>query len=305
MASAPYPTDLYNRPGASGLRARIARGPLVVQGPLEAEFAALPGSEGIPATFWNAAEPQVVEGVHALAAAAGAELLITNTLRATAPHLAQDGVRQSPQEVNRAALAAARCAPGTFSLGAVGPCGIDAEIEEPEQLRTVRAAYRDQVHQLLVAGADGILLGDFGAIREIDPALEGASVVLDGMPLAIRFTVDADGRLPGDGLTIEEAVRHAQLRGAELVGAACPDFKQGLKLVKRMRSVTDLPLIICGGCPGEPRRGDDGLLFWDESPQELAEHAASWLTAGATAVGGGPGTTTRTTAALSALIALG
>lgn len=302
MASVPYPTDRYNRFGARGLRARIARGPLVVQAPPETALLGLPDSAGIPAALWNVAEPQTVARLHALEAAAGAELLLTNTRRATAPLLAVDRVRQSPAEVNRAAVAAARRTPGTFILGVVAPCGLDASADDAARHEGARTAYRDQIHQLLVASADGILLDGFSSLREIEPALAGAADVLDGMPLAVRFEVDAAGELPAGDLNIEAAIRHAAACGAEMVGASCPNPASAGMIAARLRALTDLPLLVSADYPGDPHPDDDGLLVWDERPQDLAAAARSWLDAGVVAIGGGTGSTARTTAALAAIL---
>lgn len=302
MAPSPYPTDRYNREGAAGLRARLARGPIVMQGPVVTALRMLPDGEGLPAALWNVAEPQAVARVHELYAAAGAELLVTNTHRASSPMLAEDGVRQQPAEVNRAAVAAARRVPGTYIAGAMGPCGIEWVLEGAASYREARAAYRDQAHQLLAAGADGILLEGFTSLREIEPAFDGVGDVRDGMPLIVALTVNQAGDLPGDDQNIEAAVRYAQDHGAEVIGAACPDAPSAGTVARRLHSITDLPTLVTAAVPGEPHVDEDGLTAWDERPSEIAQAASLWLDSGVSIIGGGWGSTARTACALADLI---
>lgn len=244
MPAASYPTDHYNRPGAEGFLARLAAGTLVVQGPLDGPLAAQPGGEDIPATAWNTSEPQLIERLHALYLAAGADVLLTNTARANALLLEADQVHRSVAAVCRAAVDCARRAGGRMVLGSIGPSGQMWTAEDSPEYRAARALCREQAYELLRAGVDGLLLDGIASIRELEPALAGALDVADGMPALASFALDTAGNLQGDGLNIEAAAMLAEKRGVAVVGAECPTTTCAVDAAERLRRATALPLMI-------------------------------------------------------------
>ena len=68
----------------------------------------------------------------------------------------------------------ARACRPEFVVGSVGPCGIDWFQEDSPEFRAARSAYRQQVHSLLAAGVDAVLLETFVSVRDLAPALMGA-----------------------------------------------------------------------------------------------------------------------------------
>lgn len=268
MSAASYPTAGYNRPGAEGFRERLAEGTLLVQGPLGIALSELPGSEGIPATAWNRSEPQTVTRLHALFLASGAEVLVANTARASAPALSDDAVRGGVRSVNRAAVDCARQARGRYVLGAVGPCGLEWTLEDSPDYRSARAAYRDHAHALLDAGADGLLLEGFASIRDVEPALAGVFDVADGMPVLLSFALDDAGGLLHDGLNVEAAAMFAEKRGVEVVGVEYPAVAGAVEVLARAVSATSLPVML--------RVSGEG---------DIAAEVPSWLAAGARLLG--------------------
>ena len=84
-SDAAYDTTYYQRSGASELMERLTCEALLAQGPMGSMLMQGEDAANIPAAFWNLAEPQTVERLHALYANAGAQVLITNTFQASAP----------------------------------------------------------------------------------------------------------------------------------------------------------------------------------------------------------------------------
>lgn len=292
-------TSLYNRVGAEAFLARMAEGaPLVMQGPTGTVLMSQPGGEEIPAAAWNLSEPQTVERVHALYEAAGADALITNSFQASAPALARDSVRQSVSAVNRAAVDCARCVGTGFVLGSMGSCCIEWIAEDSPSYREARAAYREQAHALLAAGADGLLLETFVSLRELQPALAGVADVADGMPFLVSFAVNEDGDLLGDGQNIEAAAIYAAEHGAAAVGVNCCSVAAATAAVPRMAQAVGLPLMVRPNA-GNPHRNEDGRLVWDEDPLAFAAAVHGWVAGGACMVGSCCGTTALTTCALA------
>lgn len=309
-------TSMYDRVGAESLRAALGARTLLAQGPTGSALIAEAGVADIPATFWNIAEPQVVSRIHLMHAAAGADVMITNTFQASAPALARDGVRQGVGEVNRAGVDCARAAHAEHLLGSIGSCGLswtepdsepessgDADLEAPLDdggYRACRAAYADQAAALLSAGVAGLLLETFISIHDLKPALDGARCVADGMPLLVSFSIDDECSLLGDHLPIEEAAAWVQAHGAAAVGVNCCSLAAADAALGRMMSATSLPVMV------RPHAGlpelVDGMPVWAEDPEAFARSCQGWVEAGAALVGSCCGTTPRTTCALDEVL---
>lgn len=300
------PCDYYNRVGARSLMRRLrARGesPLIAQGPMGSVLMSGVGAAHIPPAFWNVAEPQTVANVHELYAAAGAELLITNTLQASAPALERAEISAPMAEVNRMAVDAARRARPQLLVGAMGPCGIEWLREDSAEYRAARDAYRAQATALLMAGVDGLLLETFTSIRDLAPAMRGVQDAADGMPVLVSVTPDASGDLLGDGLNLEGAVVWAEKHGAAAVGINCCSLDDATALAPRLVAAATTPVML------RPNAGDPVLdqendaYVWPEDPQAFARAAQGWLEAGVRVVGACCGATARTTAALAEAVA--
>lgn len=300
------PQDYYNRVGAQELLRRLQvhnEPPLVAQGPMGSVLMSNAGAAHIPPAFWNVAEPQTVANIHELYAAAGAELLITNTLQASAPSLERDGVTAPVSEVNRMAVTAARRAHPQLLVGAMGSCGIDWLREDSPEYRAARDAYRTQAQALFVAGVDGILLETITSIRELNPALQGVQDVADGMPVLVSFAIGHEGNLLGDELTIEGAVVWAEKHGACAVGINCCSLEDASSTVSRLVAAATTPVMVRPntGTPEFDEQND--AYVWPEDPDGFAEAAQAWAQAGVRIVGACCGATARTTAAQAEILA--
>ena len=291
-------TAYYNRPGAATFLERIQSGPLVMQGPTGSVLMSQGGAADVPAAFWNVAEQQTVANMHQLYAAAGAQVLITNTFQASAPALERDEIAAPMAEVNRAAVDAVRSAHPQLLMGSMGPCGIAWLRRDTPEFRAAREAYREQAHALLVAGVDALLLETFTSIRDLEPALAGVRDVCDGMPWAVSFAAGDRARLLGDDLTIEGAVLYAEKRGAAAVGINCCSLEQAETCLPHLLRAARTPVMVRPHV-GDPVRTDEDSYQWEEDAEAFARAAVSWVRAGARLVGGCCGTTARTVAAIA------
>ena len=288
-------TAYYNRFGAEEFRRRIAQEVLVMQGPVGSVLMGSWGAGDVPPAFWNVAEPQTVANVHQLYAAAGAQVLITNTFQASAPALARDEVAAPVAEVNRAAVTAARSAHPQLLMGSMGPCGIDWIREDSPEYRACRDAYRTQAHALLSSGVDALLLETFTSLRDLEPALAAMADVCDGMPFAVSFAVGEGASLLGDGLSIEAAVLAAEKHGAAAVGVNCASIAEADACVPGLLRAARTPVMVRPHA-GFPHETEDGALAWDEDPEAFAAAALRWARAGVHMLGACCGTTALTCA---------
>lgn len=290
-------TTYYNRVGAQELMRRLGDETLLAQGPMGSVLMDEFGAADIPPAFWNLAEPQTVSRIHRLYAAAGAQVLITNTFQASGPCLERDDIAPSVAEVNRAAVDDARAANPQLLLGSIGPSGVEYFAEDSPEYRSARSVVREQAHALLSAGVDGILLETFTSIRDLMPALAGALDAADGMPVLVSFAIDDDVKLLGDGLTIEGAIVFAEKHGAASVGVNCCSIKTASQAVPRMVAAARTPVTVRPNS-GEPAMTEDGPV-WHESAEAFARAGLEWKAAGASLVGCCCGATAKSTAAMA------
>lgn len=289
----------FDGAGLGWLQERIDAGDvLLMQGPMGSELLRQVGAADIPAALWNVADPHEVERLHWLYRMAGADIMLTNTFQASEPALRRDGVDAGMERVNRAAVACALHAGARCTLGSVGPCGIHWLDEKAPEYREASCAYRDQAYVLLDAGAHGIVLETFTALRELELALGAVRSVAHGMPVLVSFAVDDDGDLLGDGVNIEAACMLAERQGAAAVGVNCCSLAAATCAVSRMGRAVSIPLMVRPNA-GDPRRDGDGSLVWDERPEDFASACEKWCAAGARIVGGCCGTGPLATSALA------
>ena len=136
----------------------------------------------------------------------------TPTWRSSSDWGARLGFDQADlDDVNRDAVALVRSVrdsmPGltgpTTVSGVLGPRGDGYSVGEAMTAETARDYHRRQVEVLAGAGCDMV------STMTMTYAAEGAGVALAardvGIPVAVSFTVETDGRLP-DGSTIEDAI---------------------------------------------------------------------------------------------------
>ncbi len=290
--------DYFDRTGARELMERLQGETLLMQGPMGTMLMGEPDAEGVPAAFWNLAEPQAVQRLHRLYAAAGAQVMLTNTFQASAPALERDGVARDMAEVNRAAVDNARAAGSLPVVGSIGSCGIEWFREDSPEYRAARAAYRDQALALLTAGVSAVMLETFCSIRDLGPALTGVRDIADGMPVLVSFAVDERGCLLGDGLTIEGAAVYAEQHGAGSVGVNCCSIEAADAALPRLLRAARTPVSVRPNA-GNPTRTEDGALVWPAPAERFAQACVRWRDAGARLVGCCCGGTPATTAAMA------
>ncbi|HEX9565332.1 MAG TPA: bifunctional homocysteine S-methyltransferase/methylenetetrahydrofolate reductase [Gemmatimonadaceae bacterium] len=239
----------------------------------------------------NTRSPDLVRDVHAEYAAAGAEVLETNTFGANRLKLAQYGLESHVAEINRAAARLARQVAGDQALvaGAVGPLGIRLEPYGPTSLEEARAAFAQQMTPLKEGGADAFIIETFGDLDEIAQAVAAARQVDASTPVIAQMTIGTDGRTPF-GATPEDVVRWLDALGADIVGLNCSVGPQGiLEGIERMAPITTRKLSAQPNA-GMPREVA-GRAMYMASAEYMASYARHLVQAGAKIVGGCCGTT--------------
>jgi homocysteine S-methyltransferase len=241
--------------------------------------------------------PDLVGAIHSEYAAAGADVLETNTFGANRIKLAHYGLETQVAEINRRGAELAREAadaastPGCALIvaGAVGPLGVRIEPYGPTGREEARTIFREQIQALRDGGADCVILETFGDLHEIEQAIRAARDVDREMPVIAQMTIGVDLRTPY-GATPADVARALDGWGADVIGLNCSVGPQTiLEAVELMAPVTARKLSAMPNA-GMPREVG-GRRMYMASAEYLATYARHLVQGGAKVVGGCCGTT--------------
>jgi 5-methyltetrahydrofolate--homocysteine methyltransferase len=247
-------------------------------------------ASGLPAgtipEAWNAERPDVVRAAHQAYLDAGSQIITTNTFGGNHYRLADAGLEDRLEELNRLGVELAREVVGERAWlgGSVGPTGQLLEPYGTLSLQRAEAVYARQIEILAEAGVDLILVETQHDIEEACAAIRMAKAHTD-LPVSAGFAFDARGRTMM-GLTPQDAARRVEEAGADIVGANCGEGPEAIaRALEGMREATDLPLLAQSNA-GVPKTDADGNAVWDVMPEEMAEQAERFVALGARVIGG-------------------
>ena len=244
----------------------------------------------------NVTGEEMVEQIHRLYVTAGAECITTNTFGGNRLKLAEWGLDDQVEGLNRAAVRLAKRAGAQHVLADVGPTGKvltplgDASFDELFEV------FAEQVSALASAQPDAIAIETMTDIAEARCAVLAARSVTD-LPIFATVTFGMNGRMDLSGTDPETAAVILESAGADVVGMNCGlGPEQMLPLVERMAKATKLPIIV------QPNAGlpelHDGETVFPGTADEMGQYAARFVDAGAGLVGSCCGSTPSFTAAI-------
>lgn len=195
----------------------------------------------------NLSRPELVMHVHREYAAAGADLLMTNTFGASALRLRALGREEDLAAVNCRAVELARAvaesaARPIWVAGSIGPLGslrYPADAIRPEQMEAVFAR---QVQLLAAAGVDLFVIETMDDFREVVAAT--AAVLASGLPVVAQV-VSADGETMAGHIDLYSVVKKLESMGVDAVGLNCrigPDAM--LEVARKLASFASRPLAL-------------------------------------------------------------
>ena len=238
-----------------------------------------------------------IRAIHAAYAAAGADILTTNTFGASRRKLGED-----PSEIVAAGIALAKEAAAPYGAKValdIGPLGA---LMEPFGELTFDEAYENFAEIVTVgakAGADLILIETMSDLLEAKAALLAAKEHSD-LPVFVTMTFDEDGKT---FIGVDPAAAAVTLTslGADAIGVNCSLGPDGLvTIVDTLLASTHLSVIVQPNA-GLPRLVDGKTVF-DVGADEFARWAERFLTAGVSILGGCCGTTPEHIAAVRKLL---
>lgn len=252
---------------------------------------------------WNVSHPEVVADVHRAYYAAGADVVLTNTLGGTRAKLAHYGLEARVAELNAAAATVAATvrddhAAGRFVGGDIGPTGRFLKPMgdlEPNELRDM---FAEQAAALLEGGADCLVIETMFDLAETVLAIEGCRHVT-GKPVvaSMTFGLTPRGYRTMMGVDPRQAAHALVEAGADAVGCNCSiGAEQMVELVAELAGATDVP-VLAEPNAGQPRLEGEQTVY-DETPKHFASTMKQIVRQGAAMVGGCCGTTPEFIAAL-------
>ena len=289
---------------AGELRARIARGPLILDGATGTELERRGVASPLP--LWSAgallSAPDIVESIHRDYVAAGADILVANTFRTNPRTLRAAGRLEDGPALNALAVALDRRAAGDRHVLVAASGGPVEDCYHPERVPAeaeLRAEHRQMIAWLAAAAPDLLWIETMNTALEARAAAEAAAE--QPVPFAVSFVVQESGDLLG-GDTLEDAVAAVAPLGPLALGLNCIPPRGLSALLPRVRCATTLPLAAYAHIGNAvPLRG--WSFAQDATPTEYAEYARTWLESGASIVGGCCGTTPAHVRAVARLVA--
>jgi S-methylmethionine-dependent homocysteine/selenocysteine methylase len=267
--------------------------PLLLDGATGTELERRGAPSQLP--LWSAgalsSDPELVGRIHADYAAAGAELLTANTFRTQRRTLERSGLGDRAAELTARAVELARNAARGADhpvavLGSAAPLEDCFRPDLVPHAGELEREHREHAAHLAAGGVDAILVETMNTIREARAAVRAARAT--GLPVLASFVCwDGPRLLSGEPLgSALEALAPERPR-AVLVNCLPPSSVAACLPV--LRSV-GLPFGVYANL-GAPADAPGHGRSQDCTPGEFAEHAGTWLDAGAALVGGCCGTT--------------
>lgn len=234
----------------------------------------------------NLTDPALVRSIHQAYAAAGAEVVETNTFGANKVKLGRFDLAHRMREINvrGAELARAEAGDGRWVAGAMGPLGrMGEDVVEPAE---VEGIFAEQARALVEGGADFIMLETFASLTLLLAALRGVKGSVD-VPVAAQMVFTQRGRTHS-GRSARECFEALIAAGADMVGLNCGiGPKNALEVVQGLGPVT-VPLSVLPNA-GFPEAAGDRLMY-ASSPEYFARQTAACASHGARLLGGCCGT---------------
>ncbi|MFD0671823.1 bifunctional homocysteine S-methyltransferase/methylenetetrahydrofolate reductase [Cohnella sp. GCM10027633] len=278
------------------LRAALAQRPYVGDGAMATYLYQLGLPVGVSFEEFNLIKPDVIADVHRRYAAAGAEIIETNTYSAQQNKLARYGLEKKAEEINAAGVAIARrAAPeSAYVVGSIG--AVRGGAGKNVRTAIVRRDFEEQIGALLGAGVDGLLLETFFDLEELSIAL-GIIRKKSDISVICQFAVE-DPYRTHDGIPLADAFRRLKGEGADIIGFNCRSGPNGiLRAVETLPADLGLPLSVFpnAGIPDYV----DGKVVYSASPEYFASSAIRFADAGVRLIGGCCGTTPEHIAAIA------
>jgi len=249
--------------------------------------------------------PQAVEKVHRSFLEVGSDVIETDSFRSNRLTLAEFGLADRTQEINRAAASLARRVADEYSTptkprfvaGSMGPSGKLISVEDPEMsdigFSTLVDVFREQAVGLIEGGVDLLLIETSQDILEVKAVIQGIKLAFEEtgevIPIQAQVTLDTTGRmLLGTDIAAARAILEGM--GIDVIGLNCstgPDYMR--EPIRYLAENSEL-YVSCIPNAGLPLNVD-GEAVYPMKPEPFSELMLEFVNAyGVRVVGGCCGT---------------
>ena len=241
---------------------------------------------------WNLEKPEAVAEVQRLYYEAGADVVHTNSFGASPVKLADRGLGDQAEQINRRAAEITKsvCPAGKLVAGDMGPTGKFLKPLGDLDPRDAEDSYRRQAETLLTGGADLISIETMFSLEETLAAVRAVKSlgnVLVIASLTYNRTKNGFFTMMGDGVV--KAVKALEDAGADAIGSNCSlGSAEMIELTAAIRAATHQPVLIQPNA-GKPLAVDDAVVY-QQTPAEFAADGLRIKAAGADMIGGCCGT---------------
>ena len=285
---------LTPRPHPVVERLRQHGGPLLGDGAMATMLQEAGLTGGAPPEQWNVDNPQAVQTVYRGYVEAGCHIITTNTFGGTTARLKMHDLQDRLVELNAAGVQLARAVADEFGdvlVGAsVGPTG---ELLDPLGVMTMEEAttlFAEQVAVMAEAGADFILTETMSDLQEVEAAVRAVEQVTE-LPVVCMLTFDTNLHTMM-GVSPKQAVETLAAWGVQVIGANCGNGPTEIQTVMTEMVAHRPPGVVLyaqsnAGLP--VLQGGD--VFYDGTPEVMADYARQMQALGVDVIGGCCGTT--------------
>jgi len=242
----------------------------------------------------NLSHPGIIRAIASSYAAAGADIIQTNTFGGSPFKLAEYGLSEKTEEINQLAVQYIRESVGSDVIVS-GSCGPSGKLLEPYgdgKPEEIKAGFIRQIGALIESGVDVICIETMIDLQEALLAVQAARSISSEIPVMATMTFDKTprGYFTIIGNSIADAIASLRAAGADVVGSNCGNgLDKMIDIAQEFKQLTALPIMIQSNA-GQPEYSD-GRLVYRETPDYFAERIHQLITIGVAVIGGCCGTT--------------
>jgi homocysteine S-methyltransferase len=247
----------------------------------------------------NLTNPALVAEIHRGYIDAGSDLIETNTFGANRYKLAEHGLQDQVEVVNKAAVAIARrVIAGSYKdvllAGSVGPLGVRLAPLGRVSFAEAQAAFAEQIQALVASepqGVDLIIIETMSDVKEIEAAVAAARSISEGIPIVAQMTFTRDDKTML-GYPPNAIATHLAKLDVDAVGINCSGGPaQVLRLISLVRQLAPEIPISASPNAGWPEQMQGGRVMYPATPDYFSDYARAFVDAKVNLIGGCCGTT--------------
>lgn len=265
------------------------KGPIILDGATGSNLMAKGMPMGVCPEDWIYHHKDAIVSLQKAYVEAGTQILYAPTFTANRIKLAEYGMEDRLEELNRAMVRYSREAAGdrAFVAGDLTMTGRQLYPVGDLMFEDLVDVYKEQVRAILKEGVDLFVIETMMSLQECRAALLAVKETCD-LPVMISLTYNEDGRTLY-GTSPEIAMVVLEHMGADIVGVNCSTGPLAMiPLVKATLPYADIPIMV------KPNAGmpelENGETVYKMTPEEFADACEQLVDAGASVVGGCCGT---------------